>query len=95
MRTTFNLNHRIFPVKVRDARPGEEKRDVIVLDKSWLQAAQIVGQSSKELIERNFSKQGFRVLEIGKAMKLPVELYLDKVCEWLLSDEEELPVADR
>ena len=97
MKTTYDLHVRAFPVTIRDERTGEEKKDIIVLDKARLQAAQLVGQSSKELIERIYSKQAYRVLEIGKADKMIMELRLDKIYE-VLADEVELEavkVADQ
>lgn len=75
MKTTYELQIRAFPVKIRDERTGEEKGDIIVLDKARLQAAQMVGQSSKELIDRICHKQGYKVLEIGKPQR--VELTVD------------------
>ena len=75
MKTTYDLQIRAFPVQIRDERTGEEKGDTIVLDKPRLQAAQMVGQSSKELIERIYHKQGYKVLEVGKPRK--VELTVD------------------
>lgn len=61
----ITIEARRFPVTLRDERTGEITLDHIILDKQRLQAAQMVGQSSKELIQRFYSRQGFRVLEIG------------------------------
>lgn len=88
MKTTYDLQIRAFPVKIRDERTGEEDVDIIVLDKPRLQAAQMVGQSSKELIERIYHKQGFKVLDIGKADKLTVQLQLDRVYDDLMTRRE-------
>jgi len=88
MKTTYNLQIRAFPVKIRDERTGEEDVDIIVLDKPRLQAAQMVGQSSKELIERIYHKQGFKVLEVGKADKMTVQLQLDRVHDDLMTRKE-------
>lgn len=88
MKTTFSLQIRAFMVTVRDERTGEEHGDIIVLDKPRLQAAQLVGQSSKELIERIYHKQGFKVLDISKADKLTVQFCLDRVYEDLRIREE-------
>ena len=88
MKTTYDLQIRAFPVKIRDERTGEEDVDIIVLDKPRLQAAQLVGQSSKELIERIYHKQGFKVLEVGKADKMTVQLFLDRVYDCLMTRKE-------
>lgn len=101
MKTTFDLQVRAFMVTVRDERTGEEHDDIIVLDKPRLQAAQLVGQSSKELIERIYHKQGFKVLDIGKADKLTVQLQLDRVYDDLMTrreigtQQEAITIADR
>ena len=88
MKTTYDLQIRAFPVKIRDERTGEEDVDIIVLDKPRLQAAQLVGQSSKELIERIYHKQGFKVMEVGKADKMTVQLQLDRVYDDLMTRKE-------
>lgn len=87
MKTTYNLQIRAFPVKIRDERTGEDDVDIIVLDKPRLQAAQLVGQSSKELIERIYHKQGYKVLEVGKADKMTMQLQLDRVYDDLVTRE--------
>lgn len=79
MKTTYDLMIRAFPVKIRDGRTGEVLNDVIVLDKQRLQAANLVGQSSKELIERIYQKEGYAVLDIGKPDKLPILFRLDNM----------------
>lgn len=88
MKTTYNLQIRAFMVTVRDERTGEEHGDIIVLDKPRLQAAQLVGQSSKELIERIYHKQGFKVLAVGKADKMAVQFQLDRVYDDLMIRKE-------
>ena len=87
MKTTYELTIRAFPVKAEDMRTGEISTDTIVLDKQRLQAAQLVGESSKELIHRIYNRAGKRVLEIGKADKLTLELYLDKIYEVLANED--------
>lgn len=84
MQNKIMMNLRAFPVKVEDNRDGQTYEQLLVLDKSQLQAAQIVGQSSKELIERICARQGFKVLEIGTPRKYPLtvdltELYVEAV----------------
>ena len=59
-----------------------EKRDasrLLTLDKRQLQAAQLVGQSSNELIFRIYNRQGFYVLNIGKPIKREVRVDLASV----------------
>ena len=68
MKTTITIEVRRFPVTIRDERTDEVSQDYIILDKQRLQSAQLVGQSSKELIQRIYNRQGFRVLEIDKAV---------------------------
>lgn len=88
MNTTYELQIRAFPVKIRDERTGEDDVDIIVLDKHRLQAAQLVGQSSKELIERIYHKQGYKILEVGRADKMTVQLQLDRVYDDLMVRKE-------
>lgn len=76
MKTTMTIYLRAFTVRIQDRRTGESSEDVIVLDKAQLQAAQIVGQSSKELICRAYNTKGYKVLDIGKADKQEIELDL-------------------
>ena len=87
MRTTFDLVIRAFPVKIVDTRTGEESTDTIVLDKIRLQAAQLIGQSSKEVIERIYQRQGYKVLDIGKPEKMRVVLNLDAIYEALKEND--------
>lgn len=76
MKTKFTLQIRAFPVTVGDERTKEVRQDILVLTKEQLQAAQLVGQSSKELIYRIYNREGYKVLEIGKPAKkgIPVDL---------------------
>lgn len=67
---------RVFPVKIRDERSGTESADEIILTKTQLAAAGIIGESSKDLIYRAFNRAGFRVLDIGKARKVTVTVDL-------------------
>ena len=46
-----------------------------------LRAAGVVGQSSKELIERLCERQGYTVIEIGTPDKVTVTVDLDKLVE--------------
>lgn len=76
MKTTATMFLRAFTVRIQDQRTGETKEDVIVFSKHQLQAAQIIGQSSKQLIYRAYNAKGYTVLDIGKADKVEVELDL-------------------
>ena len=81
MKTTITIEVRRFPVTIRDERTDEVSQDYIILDKQRLQSAQLVGQSSKELIQRLYNRQGFRVLEIGKPERRSVAVSLDTLWE--------------
>jgi len=77
----ITLHLRRFPVEIKNQATGEESTCFLTLDKSQLQAAQIVGQSSKELITRIIVQQGYGVLSIGKAEKRTVTMDLDRLWE--------------
>ena len=76
MKNTIIIEARKFPVIVQNTVSGEITDDNIILSKQQLQAAQLVGQSSKELIQRLYGRQGFKVLDIGKADKKSVSVDL-------------------
>lgn len=78
MRTTATIHTRRFPVTIRDERTGAETQDSVTLDKAQLQAAQLVGLSSKDLIYSLYNRHGFRVLDIGKAEKGRIEVELSR-----------------
>ena len=78
MKTFETIPIRIFPVRIQDERSGSEINDEIVLTKATLLAAQLVGESSKELIYRAYNREGYSVLEIGKARKLTITVDLEK-----------------
>lgn len=84
MKTNILIEARRFPVTLRDERTGEIIQSSIILDKQRLQAAQLVGQSSKELIHRFYNRQGFRLLEIGTPERRSLNLSLEDL--WDLSD---------
>lgn len=75
----MTLYLRRFAVTIRDERTGETREDHITISKGQLQAAQVCGQSSKELIYRHYNRKGFTVLDIGKAEKKAVGVDLDKL----------------
>ena len=84
MKTNISIEARRFPVTLRDERTGEIIQSSIILDKQRLQAAQLVGQSSKELIQRLYNRQGFRLLEISMPERRSLNLSLEDL--WDLSD---------
>lgn len=79
MKTTFTLQLRRFPVAVADPINGSVYEGTVVLTKEHLRAAQLVGQSSKELIARLCEDENCKVTEIGKPERLEVTLDLDKL----------------
>lgn len=81
MKNEIVLNLRQFPVLAHDHRTGQEESITVTVTKDQLRAAGLVGQSSKELIERFCDRQGYTVLEIGKPDKLTVTVDLDKLVE--------------
>ncbi len=76
---TITMHLRRFHVPVRNQCTGGEETITVTVTKEQLQAAQMVGQSSKELIERLCSRQGYTALEIGKADKLSIPLDLTEL----------------
>lgn len=81
MKNRISLVLRQFPVTARDHRDGQEKRITVTVTKDQLRAAGVVGQSSKELVERLCERQGYTVVEIGSPGKLTVIVDLDKLVE--------------
>ena len=65
-----------FPVIARE-ESGVPEVIPIIIRKDQLQAAQLVGQSSKELIHRIFNRNGYAVLDIGKADRRTIKVNLD------------------
>ena len=87
MRTYQSIQLRRFTVQVKDGRTGEVFRDAIVLSKDQLRAAQLVGQSSKELICRIYNREGRTVLDIdGKAEKREIPLDLEGIFNEVMVD---------
>lgn len=79
MKNEITIQVRTYPVTIRDQRTGEQREDLLPLDKRQLQAAQLVGQSCNELIYRIYNRQGFRVLDIGKPVKREVRVDLASI----------------
>ena len=77
METTLSIRVRRFPVRIHDQSACCEREDAIVLTKEQLRAAELVGQSSKELIHRLYKRKGYLVLEIGKSEKREITLDLE------------------
>lgn len=81
MKNEIVLNLRQFLVLGHNHHTGTEESITVTVTKDQLRAAQIVGQSSKELIERLCDRQGYSVIEIGKPIKRSVTVDLDKLVE--------------
>lgn len=86
MTDKIEMQVRRFPVTIEDQRTGKIQQDFVILDKAQLQAIQLVGQSSRELICRIFNRQGYRVIGIGKAEKRT--LFVDLAELWSRSEQE-------
>lgn len=65
MKNEITIHVRVFPVVAHDHRTGNEVAITVPVTKEQLRAAGVVGQSSKELIERLCERQGYTVIEIG------------------------------
>lgn len=81
MKNYITMEARRFPVLAVKQDNQEPYYLHIVLTKEQLQAAQLVHQSSKELIYRICARQGYKVLEIGKPEKKSIRLDLAAVWE--------------
>lgn len=77
MKNTITVEVRRFPLLVIKRGNLEPYCKHITITKEQLRAAQIVGQSSKELINRLCERQGYKVVEIGKAEKKTISIDLD------------------
>ena len=86
MTNEVTMQARAYSVTVEDQRSGEKSVELIALDKQQLQAAQIVGQSSNELIYRLFNRQGYKVLDIGKPVKKEIVVDLTELYREAVSD---------
>lgn len=69
MENRMIIESRRFPVVIQNAGTGLVSTDHIIISKEQLQAAQMVHESSKELICRLYGRKGYKVLDIGKAEK--------------------------
>lgn len=75
MKTEMRIPVRAYAVKIRDERTSEKKNDVIVLTKEQLRAGAMFNMDDEAIIWRIYNRQGYRVMEIGRAEKL--ELTVD------------------
>lgn len=77
VKTEIKIPVRAYGVKLRDERTGEKENDVIVLEKSRLQAGAMFGLGDEDIIRRTYNRQGFRVLDIDdpEKLELSVDLY--------------------
>lgn len=81
MKNVITIEARKFPVTVESKEIDGFINDSIVISKQQLQAAQLVGQSSKELIERIYERKGFAVLDIGKPERKSIAIDLATLWE--------------
>ena len=86
MKTFEYIPVRTFPVKIQDKRSGNEMTDSISLSKATLQAAQLVGESSAEVIYRSYDRKGYRVLDIGKPLKATITVDLEREAIFALAE---------
>ena len=89
MKNEITLHLLQFPVLAHDHRTGQENSITVTVTKEQLRAAQIVAQSSTELIERLCDRQGYTVIEIGKPAKRTVAVDLDKLLEQYDLEQDE------
>lgn len=81
MKHSIRVEARRFPVIMQAVDGGDELSDTFILTKQELQAAEIVGESSKELITRHFARRGFKVLDIGKPLRRTLTIDLEALWE--------------
>lgn len=79
MKNEITIYLRVFPVDAHDHHTNKVIQDTVVLTKEQLRAAQMVGQSSKELIHRIYGGTGCEVLRIGKAEKREITINLEEL----------------
>lgn len=79
MMTNITIDARCFTVRVKDQRTGEKISDMIVLDKQQLKVAETMGLKAEDLICHRYNEQGYKVLEIGKAIKHTITLDLKEL----------------
>lgn len=77
MRNIIEIQVRSFPVLAHNHRTGREEKLTVPVTKEQLRAAQLVGQSSTELVERLCDRQGYTVIEIGQPARHSITLNLE------------------
>lgn len=81
MKNAITVTVRVFPVLAHDHRTGKEEAITVPVTKEQLRAAQLVGQSSTELIERLCEKQEYTVIEISQPDKLSMDIDLEELVQ--------------
>lgn len=81
MRNEITIQIRNFPVVVWDHRDSTEKAITVPVSRDQLRAAQAVFQSSKELIERLCSRQGYTPISIGTPDRQNITIDLAQLVE--------------
>ena len=90
MKTEIKIQARVYAVTIRDERTGETKEDTIVLEKTRIQAIQLVGMNNEDLIFRAYNRKGYRVLDIAKPpRKVELTVELEKLAREQMSATEE------
>ena len=89
MRNTIVIYVRSFPVLAHNHRTGKEEAITVPVTKEQLRAAQLVGQSSTELIERICDRQGYTVIEIGQPDKLSMTINLEELIRKYAEHQED------
>ena len=79
MKNEIMIPVRVYDVKIRDERTGEKMDDTIVLTKEQLRAGAIFDLGDEAIIWRIYNRQGYRVMEIGKARKVNLNLDLQEL----------------
>ena len=79
MKNEIMIPVRMYDVKIRDERTGEKMDDTIVLTKEQLRAGAMFDLGDEAIIWRIYNRQGYRVLEIGKARKVNLNLDLQEL----------------
>ena len=79
MKTNYAIQTRAFPVLIKDLRTGAELTDMIVFEKQQLKSVEALGLTPDDLIYRHFNPLGFRVLDIGKAVKRTITMDLTEL----------------
>ena len=89
MKNIITITVRIFPVLAHDHRTGKEEAITVPVTREQLRAAQLVGQSSTELIERLCERQSYTVVEIGQPDKLSMDLNLEELVKLYQEHQED------